>query len=122
MMPPRLRPNANVFAAFARGSSIERKRASCDAERRLESDGARDAGGAVTPVALADGALRYDRATMLAMRAREDAKVLPVELSSSTIECVINETNGALAARAGAEEAEKGSVTEPGAGAEVGGG
>ena len=107
-MTPALRPRVDIRAFGARGSgrgadatvdastevvsAKDGSSATAGGGRGTDEDGdarARGIGSAVTHA--------YDRATMLAMRTSMGASELPVELSASTIECVLNDANEAVA-------------------------
>ena len=100
-----LRPPANTFAAFAKGSN-----ASASARGNASRDDAASSSAAAAPVnAREEGrravssAVTYDRKTLLELR-DANARVtseLPVELATSALEIVKNELNAAIAREQG---------------------
>ena len=94
-----LRPPANTFAAFAKGSN-----ASASARESASRDD--EASSAAAPAGTREGARRavskavtYDRKTLFELR-DANARVtseLPVELATSALEIVKNELNAAIA-------------------------
>ena len=97
-----LRPPANTFAAFAKGSN-----ASASARESASRD---EASSAAAPAGTREGARRavskavtYDRKTLFELR-DANARVtseLPVELATSALEIVKNELNAAIAREQG---------------------
>ena len=98
-----LRPPANTFAAFAKGSN-----ASASARESASRDD--EASSAAAPAGTREGARRavskavtYDRKTLFELR-DANARVtseLPVELATSALEIVKNELNAAIAREQG---------------------